>query len=166
MFRSIERLAADERGSLILELTVLIPVLLTLAFGAIEFGAVFLSHQTITQQVREASRYLARTTTPTVTDTAFMLATSKDPDAPCPYSGNSDNCIIRWFSASKMTAAVSEIDNPEDANGFRLYRGGEKVPVVTVTAAVTYPGLDLLPAIGLDQAIEFTITHSERVIGH
>jgi Flp pilus assembly protein TadG len=168
MLRSFRRLVGDESGAVLLEMTFLIPVLLTLAFGAIEFGAVFFTHQTITQQVREASRYLARTTTPTSTVTAFQFATSKYPersDELCEPS-TPGNCILPWLTASNMSAAVTLIDNPEDENGFRLYRGGPTVPVVTVTAIVTYPGLGLLRAIGLNQPIQLTRVHSERVIGH
>jgi Flp pilus assembly protein TadG len=167
MLKSLQRCARDEQGTLVLELTFLVPVLLILAFGAIEFGAVFLSHQAISQQVHEATRYLARTNTPTATDIAFMLATSKHPDTPCPSGGNSNACIFPWFSPSNLSAAVTEIDNPEDANGFRLYRGGETIPVVTVTATATYPGMNMLSSaiVGITNPIVLTITHSERVIG-
>jgi hypothetical protein len=168
MARTLKRLEVDESGAVILELTFVFPVLLILGFGAIEFAGAFFAHQTVTQQVRESSRFLARTATPLVTETAFRLATSKhpNPDLECPPGGNSDNCIFPWFSPSDLSAAVVEIDNPEVAPGVRLYRGGETIPVVTVTATVTYPGADLLPAIGLDEVIQFTVTHSERVVGH
>jgi hypothetical protein len=168
MVQTLKQLAVDESGAVILELSVVFPVLLILGFGAIEFAGAFFAHQTVTQQVREASRFLARTATPLTTETAFRLATSKhpDPDLACPPGGNSDTCIFPWFSPSDLSAAVVAIENPEDANGFRLYRGGVSIPVITVTATVTYPGADLLPAIGVDGVVQFTVTHSERVVGH
>jgi hypothetical protein len=161
----LQRFRSDQRGAVLLETTILFPVLMILAFGGIEFGNIFFAHQAITQQVREAARYLARTANPTVTDTAFMVATSKNPDEPCPLGGRSDYCILPWFSGSNMTALLTTIANPEDADGKRLYRGDDDVQVVTVTATVTYPGMDLFPAIGLARTVQFSIAHSERVIG-
>ena len=48
-----------QKGASILEFLVIIPVLFTLAFTAIEFGAIFTRLNTLTKSVQAATRYLS-----------------------------------------------------------------------------------------------------------
>ncbi len=48
-----------QEGASVLEFLVIIPVLLTLAYTAIEFGAIFVRLNTITKSVQDATRYLS-----------------------------------------------------------------------------------------------------------
>lgn len=46
-------------GASILEFLIVIPILLLLAFTAVEFGAVFTRYNTVTKSVQDAARYLS-----------------------------------------------------------------------------------------------------------
>ncbi len=54
-----------QQGASILEFMVMVPILLTLAFTAIEFGAIFTRLNTITKTVQDATRYYATVPNPT-----------------------------------------------------------------------------------------------------
>src|SRR5258708_25089012 len=58
--KAVKSLWRDREGSVLLETTVLTPMLFTLLFGVFEFSFVFLQQQLIEAGVRDAARYLAR----------------------------------------------------------------------------------------------------------
>ena len=57
------KLVRDQTGAAIVEATVLVPVLLILFLGVFEFSYVFYQQQLIEIGVRDAARYLSRTST-------------------------------------------------------------------------------------------------------
>lgn len=56
MFRLFRRRLQDEQGQSLVELAVVLPVLLLILFGIIEFGRVFGAYLTLTSASREAAR--------------------------------------------------------------------------------------------------------------
>ena len=57
------KLVRDQTGSALVEATVLVPVLLILFLGVFEYSYVFYQQQLIEIGVRDAARYLSRTST-------------------------------------------------------------------------------------------------------
>ena len=55
----------NQQGASILEFMVVVPILVTFAFTAIEFGAIFTRLNTITKTVQDATRYYATIPNPT-----------------------------------------------------------------------------------------------------
>src|SRR5215213_6651055 len=155
------RIWRDEAGAVLVEATLSLPILIMLIFGALEFGNVFFAHQRLTQSVRDAARYLARTDDPFNATTARNMVIRGGPDS-------SGALIMPWLgSAVQVNAVESTVANPVDPQtGKSPYRGGPNVQLVTVDADVTYTDIfGFLPAIGLGSTITFRISHAERVIG-
>lgn len=60
----MRRRAASERGAVIVEAALTIPIFLALLGGAIDLGRIYGSYQTITNAAREGARYSSAPTSP------------------------------------------------------------------------------------------------------
>jgi Flp pilus assembly protein TadG len=58
--RKLMRLSKSERGAAAVELAMVLPLLVILAFGAIEIGRMVWQYQIVTKGVRDGVRYLTR----------------------------------------------------------------------------------------------------------
>lgn len=62
--RSGRRIASSDRGAAAVEFAIVLPLLLLIVFGVIDFGRMLYSQVTLTQAAREGSRLLALATDP------------------------------------------------------------------------------------------------------
>src|SRR6516225_12427819 len=65
MFAKLRTSWRDERGSALIEATVLTPVLFVLVFGVLEFSWYFYNQHRVSTGIRDAARYLSRVSDPT-----------------------------------------------------------------------------------------------------
>jgi len=152
------RLFHDEGASAAAEMALVLPILLTLMFGAFELGNYFQSEHVLQKAVRDAARYAARlpikdtsgtvnydcsASTPTVDSTAQTdiqeVARFSDP------SGTTDGKTSRlsgWTDDTMATVTLSCDSSSSDSyvnNGvYADFPDSGAVPVVTVTATVPY----------------------------
>src|SRR5215210_4809621 len=82
MMRRLRSLWSEERGAALIEGAVLAPFLLILPFGVYEFSWFFYRQHLVSTGVRDAARYLARTsfnpcTSTTYQNNAKAIATTK-----------------------------------------------------------------------------------------
>lgn len=149
LFRQV---LCDEAGAAVVEAAIVTPVLVTLAFGTIEFSNVFWDHQQISTGVRDAARYLARVEDPTD-------GTAQTRAKEIAVYGNATGTgtpRVNGFTTGGVTVGTATI-----ANAAGTYRGPNPITIVTVTATVTYLQLGMLSALGLTPPT-ITISHSER----
>ena len=151
-------LLQDEQGSPLLEATLLLPFLLVIGLGVIEFGNLFYEQQLILSGVRDAARYVARLDNPS----------SGQPAATgIAVTGSIDGLgvpRVPFLLPRDITYAYRQVPNTRDAaTGLSPYRGADTILIVTVTARPTYNGIGFLTFLGLGP-IPLTITHEERVI--
>jgi Flp pilus assembly protein TadG len=142
----------DERGATLIEMAVVIPVLLSIGLGALEFGNLYYNHHLITNGVRDAARYAAGL----VGDVCNDAALQTDIADIARINGSSSGV---WPAGSTITVSCIQHDNAGN-----IYRGEEYVYTVRVTATVPYQSLGLLGYFGL-AAPTLTVSHQERVIG-
>jgi Flp pilus assembly pilin Flp len=156
----IREFARDEGGAVAVEASIALPVAAILILGTVEFGNVFYTHQLLTQSVRDAGRYLARTNDPYNNTTAKNMVIRGGPDTGSPY--------MAWLETGvTVTTVQSSVDNPIDSvTGASPYRGEATINILIVNADVTYtPIFGMLKSLGLGDTVKFRISHAERVIG-
>ena len=164
--RSLRIIWCDLRGSVLVEGTLLLPMLFVVFFGVFEFSWYFYQQHKVSTGVREAARYVARSdnlgwppTIPSaVHDAAQNLATTGDTSGSCPTS-----CRVAGW-----TPGLVSITRPApvvDAQGVSVYN-------VLVSTTFTPPSLGFLGFLGLGQACVVTtlcfpdinVSHYERLI--
>ena len=155
----------DNEGSALVEGAVLLPVLLALIFGVIEFSWFVYQQHMISAGLRDAARYLTRSssacepasTTWNVEETvAKNLATTG-------FANGSIPRVSGW-RAGMITISCTAIDNSVAADGLRNYRGGDVIYIVTVSTRFSEPSLGFFRLLGLRTPV-ISLSHSQRVIG-
>jgi len=100
---SLRRILRAQKGQSLIELTLILPLMVLLAYGAIEVGMVISTHMSLTHTTREGANLASRGTPPNDALDAIILAGAprigngnrsqwkifysriiQDPDVPCP----------------------------------------------------------------------------------
>jgi Flp pilus assembly protein TadG len=165
MQRKFGRFNEDESGASLLELTVVLPVLLVIGMGAIEFGMRIYREHLVFNGVRDAAR--------------FAAGLPFDPGNKDQYKGRIQSIAVYGNPAgsgaprvTNWTTSDISVDwgNPI-ANGYnscgttQCYRGELELYAVTVSTTFSYPATGLESLLGLTGNPTLSATHQERVIG-
>ena len=164
-----------------LEMTILLPFLLTLACGIFEFGTFFYQYQLVESGVRDAARYMARVTdvnnftcgsdgasqclTPCEPNVlASKVANAKD-IAVMGLIGGSTKRVSWWTQGNVTVDYATTIANPM-IGGYPTYRGPTTgIRIIKVSTTASYPGVGFLSFLGLGSALTLNLDHQERCIG-
>lgn len=141
----------DERGAVLLELSVVLPVLLLLGLGTLEFGNLFYQYHLMANAVRDAARYAASRN-----DDVCSGAADADIIAVAKQTGSGQI----WPTGTNITVSCTA----GVANSTYYYRGKSVIKSVTVTATAPYVPLGFMGFLKL-AAPTLTVSHQERVIG-
>jgi Flp pilus assembly protein TadG len=161
----LNQLQKDNSGLSVIELAVVLPVLLTIGLGVMEFGNLIYRQHLIINGVRDAARYASglpydaddTAQTDNITLAAQNIATTGT------IAGGTAR--ISWWGSGTVSVTYDTIDNgPTSCGSSRCYRPISDIPVVTVSTSVDYVPLGFLGFLGLDE-ITLTASHQERVIG-
>lgn len=159
-------LRQDQRGTSLLELSLVAPFLFVLALGIFEFGNVLYSYHLISTGVHDAARYLARF------DHSVAISISKETEAvqlALTGSINGGTPRVAGWDETHLTVDYDPpagIPNPVDpVSGERPYRGGDTIWIVRVSTDVSTGGFGNLSFLGLGSTIDFNLSHAERQIG-
>jgi Flp pilus assembly protein TadG len=137
-------LTRDCRASAAVEFALVTPVFLALAFGAYDLGNYFLSEHVVVKAVRDGARYAARrgfseyscsalTVSPDVIDKTRNIVRTGT------IASGADPRLNGWSDVTTITVSLT-CDTSNSYSG--IYKGiTTGVPVVTVTAAVSYSSL-------------------------
>jgi Flp pilus assembly protein TadG len=160
MFRHTHdrQFGSDVRGAALIEMTAVVPVLLAIGLGVIEFGNAIYSNHLITNGVRDGARYAAGRPADCACDADIKDIAMKGVVGTGTYR-------VSWGDdpATEISVDRSTVPN-DDGSGNKLYRGPDLVPIVTVTATVPYQQLGFLAFFGLN-APTLNVSHQERVYG-
>jgi Flp pilus assembly protein TadG len=165
LWAKLNRLRKDNSGLSVIELAVVLPVVMTIGLGVMEFGNLIYRQHLIINGVRDAARYASgrpydaanATQTATITSAAQNIATTG--------AVSSGTNRISWWGSGTVSVTYTTIANGATSCGStRCYRPIGDVPVVTVSTSVAYQPLGFLGFLGLN-AITLTASHQERVIG-
>ena len=103
--KSFRRHRADDRGATLVELALVLPILVLLVFGVVEFGRAYNAQVTLTHAAREGARVLALTRDAGAAETAAVgAATSLDP---AQLSVSTDPCNPGQPTAVELTYAFT-----------------------------------------------------------
>src|SRR6266851_1906707 len=116
--RMLQSLWRNSEGTALIEGALVVPILCTLVFGVFEFSWLFYQQHLISTGIRDAARYIARSSTPndpTIQMDARNLATTGA------FAGGPAR--VSGWRASDVGIAYDSTDNPAGGNGATRYRG-------------------------------------------
>jgi hypothetical protein len=160
----LQRPAANDEGSALIEGAIVVPVLCVLLFGVYEFSWFFYQQHLISTGLRDAARYLARLPAP-CNPTSFTWyidqASAKNLATSGSIGGGATR--VKGWTAANVRLDCTPIDNPRPS-GLSVFRGGSVIYVVTASTRFTDPALGFFGFLGL-KSPSISVSHSERVIG-
>jgi Flp pilus assembly protein TadG len=150
-------------GSVLVEAAVVLPVMVPLVLGVLEFSWYFQKQQLVESGVRDAARYLARTaedTTPPTDpcDNATFVANAKSIAVTGVISGGTAR-VPGWTVGSVTICPTTFFDNSAST-----YLGPSKIYLITVSTTFADPALGFFSALGLTTP-NLSASHTERSIG-
>jgi TadE-like protein len=157
--RSVASVWRDAEGSVLIEATVLTPMLVMLMFGLFEFSWYFHKQQLVESGVRDAARYLARTA-PDGTDPcsqAAFVANAQNIAVTGVATGGTPR-VAGWSPGSVILSCAAFNNSGED------YEGGPTIYLVTADTNFVDPALGFFGILGLT-APNLSASHTERSIG-
>ncbi|MEQ1942470.1 TadE/TadG family type IV pilus assembly protein [Mesorhizobium sp. VNQ89] len=159
----VERFRSDEKGSVLVEMTLITPLMIALSAGVFEFGNLIHQKLMIEAGLRDAARYAARCTD-AVTG-VNCLANARAIAAFGSVAGTTER-VSGWDSADVSITTYTTANNVDAITGLQDYRGTTaQVTTVRATASVPYVPVGLLAAIGIG-SITLNAAHEERFIGY
>ena len=168
VLRRLRRLKGETRGAALVELTLLLPLLLSLMCGLAEFGQILRQYHLMDKGVRDAARYMARVDAEACpaadADWNAAVAEAQNLAVYGKANGAEQPLLDTWDDPSTVTVTLECLDNQPDAAGARPWRGGDQIGRVTVTASADYVGLGLLAFLSIEDPT-LTVSHNQLVIG-
>ena len=159
------RFMCDQRGSALVEGAILIPVLFALMFGVYEFSWFFFQQHLVATGLRDAARYVARTSA--VCDETSATGGAQHANARnLATTGSIAGGVprVKGWTPAMVAIRCSRVVNSAGAAGLKMYRGGNTIYVVTASTLFARPSLGFFGFLGL-QPPTISVSHSERVIG-
>jgi Flp pilus assembly protein TadG len=165
---SCDTLSCDKRGSALLEATIVVPTLLLIGLGVLEFGNFFYQRHLIEAGVRDAARYLAalpRDHAASKTDAESIALTGE--------LGMGTNYRVSWWNPL-ATGYSFTITYPDISDSFTVgsttytlrNSDGGRVYSVQVATTVQYQSLGFLTGfLGLGN-LTVAVDHEERHFGN
>lgn len=153
----------DEQGSVLVEMTLITPLMVGLSAGVFEFGNVIEKKLLIEAGLRDAARYAARCRP--INDAGCMTRAANIA-ATGTADGSGASRVAGW-SAGAVTVDMDFLVTPVtvDADGNQNYRSAAaNVYTVRVSTSFTYTGTSLLAYIGFSP-LTLTGAQEERYIG-
>lgn len=163
--KHLEPFGRDCRGTSILEMAVILPVLLAIGLGVLEFGNVIYSYHLIAVGVRDAGRYVAGLPQQDASGNSLVSANNTAAQYIATrgvISGGTNR--VSWWNPGDVSVAYVAKTNDATLCGTAPCRGGATITVVTVSTNVTYKPLGFLGILGLG-TIPLHAEHEERLFG-
>jgi Flp pilus assembly protein TadG len=163
--RSITSLWNDSEGSVLIEATVLTPVLVMLMFGLFEFSWYFHKQQLVETGIRDAARYLSRV--------------AQDGTDPCTVTDPTTNVLFKDQAKNIAVTGVVTGGSPRVSgwktgdvtilcsifsNSTHTYDGATNIYIVTASTNFADPNLGYFGLLHLT-APRLTASHAERSLG-
>lgn len=147
----------DTRGTAMLEMAVVLPVLLAIGLGVFEFGNLIYKYHLITVGIRDGARYAAGLPAGSADAAAKNIATTGV------VSGGT-NRVADWIPNDVIVSYSTVANGPTSCGSVKCYRGGDNITMVTLSTSETYQDLGFLGYFGLGP-ITLNVSHQERLFG-
>ena len=153
----------EERGAVLVEMTLITPLMIVLSAGVFEFGNLIHQKLLIEAGLRDAARYAARCTD-AVTG-VDCLANARNIAVFGSVAGTTAR-VSGWDDADVVITTYETDNNVDPDTGLQDYRGTDaEVVTIRATTSIPYAAVGLLAVIGID-GITLNATHEERFIGY
>lgn len=159
----------EERGAILVEMTLITPLMIALSAGVFEFGNLIHQKLLIEAGLRDAARYAARCNSQMYTDyglAAINCAANAENIAVYGNVAGTGTARVAAWSATNVTVDIGNLADCKDAiaGGVTQYRSAtEKVCIVRAASTFQYNGTALLAYLGLNP-ITLNGVHEERYI--
>ena len=166
--RTIISLFRSTEGSAIVESAVVLPMLFSLVLGVYEFSWFYYKQQLVETGVRDAARYLARSSAgasdANPCNNATAVANAKYIATNTNYSATNGAISGGTARVPTWTTAAVTITCPAIDNSSGSYVGGTTLHLVTVSTSFADPALGFFGFLKLPTP-NISASHSERSIG-
>lgn len=166
------RFARGTSGAAAVEFAMILPVLVVMLFGAIEFGRLVHDYHVVTKGVRDATRFLSRVPAscpggagPGVIDDANDITRARNLAMTGSTAGGS-YLLGYWTSPATISVAVDCVAN-DQGGGPRyqgIYDGVGSIPLVTLTATVPFDFM-LGILVSAVPTLTFAVSQNEASLG-
>lgn len=159
------RLRRDERGGPLAEFALVLPFLLILVFGTMEFANLLYQQHIITKGAQEAARFAARSpalvtsTSCSPTGSAWTSVTAAAANIAATGRSSGGVQIIPNFSAADV---VITVECPSSTGLISSNPDSGAIPVVLATISIDYRSLGFL---GLLNLSDFSLSAQHREMG-
>ncbi|BAB52765.1 mll6477 [Mesorhizobium japonicum MAFF 303099] len=172
--RYLGRFRHDQRGAVMVEMTLITPLMLVLSAGVFEFGNLIHDKLLMEAGLTDAARYAARCNSQLYTDsglaaincttTAANIAVYGKPSVTVVNGAVTDTPRVSGWQTSNVTVTTNNSCQDTVVGGVTQYRS-TTAQVCTVRASGTYPytGVGMLSFIGIGP-ITLQGSHDERLI--
>jgi Flp pilus assembly protein TadG len=165
----LKRFRREERGAAIVEMTLVTPLMISLAAGVFEFGNLIHQKLLIEAGLRDGARYGARCNSQMYTDFGLAAPNCAINAENLAVFGNvagTGNARVTNWGAANVTIDIANAADCRDAvvGGVAQYRSvTPSVCIVRATSTFNYQGVALLAFLGLGP-ITLNSSHEERLI--
>ena len=155
----------EERGAILVEMTLITPLMLALSAGVFEFGNLIHKKLLIEAGLRDAARYAARCNSQMYTDYGLAIDCAANARNIALYG----SIVVGEARVTGSQEVTIDIANPSDCHdasvdGVTQYRSAvPQVCIVRASSSFEYEGVGLLSYLGLSP-ITLNGVHEERQI--
>lgn len=155
------RFGSNQSGSALLEVTLIVPLMITLSAGVFEFSNIIHTRLLVEAGLTDGARFYARcrhedADAATCATSAQLIAAQGD-------SGSAR--VVNWVPADVTVTYTPIAITIDPSTGLQNYRStSDHIGVVTLSTSYSYAGTGLLQFLGFSPLV-FSLDHEERVIG-
>lgn len=166
-----KRFVDENAGSPILETAVVLPFILILGLGAIEFGYALYQYQMVASGLRTGARFLARVPQPNWQDTvpgdSRNFTYEQYAKSLAVIDSASGTSRVAGWSMSAVQISINPVGNCVLVQNVcsRALRGGDTIYTVVVSTDFMPTGLGFIAMLGTAGPLRIVAEHQERVIG-
>ena len=164
------RFRSEERGSVLIEMTLITPLMLAISAGVFEFGNLIQQKLLVEAGLRDGARYASRCNSQMYTDyglAAVDCAANAENIALYGNIAGTGTVRVPGLTAANITIDIAnpaDCVNAVDGAGVTQYRSVTPlVCIVRATSSFDYPGVGLLNFLGIGP-ITLNGVHEERII--
>lgn len=169
LFSPLDRFRRDHRGAVMVEMTIVAPLMLFLSAGVFEFGNLIHDKLLIEAGLTDGARYAARCNSQMYTDAGLAAINCANIAANIAVFGNAGGTgsarVAGWGTAN-VTVTIAASGSCHDAvvAGVTKYRSTTaQVCIVRAAGTFAYNGIGMLSLIGVSP-ITLSDFHEERLI--
>jgi hypothetical protein len=168
VLRVLREFRRADSGAVLVEMTLVVPFLITLSAGVFEFSNAMHTRLLLEAGVEDAARYIARCPG----SWADCMAGAKNLAVTGTVDGSGSVRVVGWTTGNvtvlpgaACTAPSSFCFEATDEDGTAIYRSDSGlVTIVQVSTSFAYVGTGLLAYLGFSP-LTLSASHQERVLG-